>query len=132
MEINKVGGGALVAGFLGVLLTLYRDPVNGIAAATDGIATIVYFVVLPAAGLLAGVYAYADTRYSVVPLFLLGSYLGVFGLALILGSVLGPNRIGLPLGVGVALLSLSLVALVASVLRSIGSVRFDFLQFPSG
>lgn len=131
MNVNKIGGGALVAGFLGALLVLYRDPVNGIAAATDGAAATVYFVVLPAAGVLAGVYAYADGPYSGVLLFLLGSYLGVFGLALILGSVLGPNPLGLPLGIGVGLLSLSVVTLVASALRSIGSVRFDFLQSPS-
>lgn len=86
---------------------------------------------LPVAGLLAGVYAYADGPYSVVPLFFLGSYLGVFGLALMLGSVLGPNPIGLPLGIGVVLLSFSLVALVAGVLRTTASVRLDFLRSPS-
>ncbi|WP_255152796.1 hypothetical protein [Halorarius halobius] len=131
MDTHEIGGGALVAGFLVVLLALYRDPVNGIAAATDGVATTVYFVVLPVAGLLAGVYAYTDGPYSVVPLFLLGSYLGIFGLALILGSVLGPNPVGLPLGIGVVLLSLALVALVAGVLRTTASVRSDLFRSPS-
>jgi uncharacterized membrane protein len=131
MDTNEIGGAALVAGFLVVLFVLYRDPVSGLDAATNGVATVVYFVVLPAAGVLAGVYAYTDGPYSVVPLFLLGSYLGVFGLALMLGSVLGPNPIGLPLGIGIVLLSLSLVVLVASVLRSTASVRLDFLQSPS-
>ncbi|MEF8840229.1 MAG: hypothetical protein V5A62_01200 [Haloarculaceae archaeon] len=131
MDTNEIGGTALVAGFVVVLVVLYRDPVSGLDAATDGAATVAYFVVLPVAGLLAGVYAYSDGPYSVVPLFLLGSYLGVFGLALTLGSVLGPNPIGLPLGIGIVLLSLSLVAVVASVLRSTASVRLDVLQSSS-
>ncbi|MCQ4334181.1 hypothetical protein KM295_11970 [Natronomonas sp. F2-12] len=131
MDMNEIGGATLVAGFLTVLLVLYRDPVYGLDAATDGVASVVYFAVLPVTGLLAGVYAYTDGPYSVVPLFFLGSYLGVFGLALTLGSVLGPNPIGLFVGVGIVLLSLSLVALVASVLRSTASVRLDFLESPS-
>ena len=65
--------------------------------------------------LLGSVYADAHGPNSVVPLFLLGSYLGVFGLELMLGSVLGSTPIGLPLGIGVVLLSLSLVALVTSL-----------------
>jgi uncharacterized membrane protein len=131
MDTNEIGGAALVAGFLMVLLVLYRDPVSGWATATDGVTTVVYFVVLPVAGLIAGVYSYADGPYSVVPLFLLGSYLGVFGLGLMLGSVLDSTPIGLPLGVGVFLLTLSLVALVASILRSTASARLDLLQSPS-
>lgn len=128
MDSNEIGGGALVAGFLVVLLVLYRNPVSGATAATDGVTTILYFAVLPVAGLLAGMYAYIDGPYSVVPLFLFGSYLGVFGVALMLGSVLGPNPVGLLLGIGILLLSLSLVVLVASVLRSTASVRLDFLR----
>jgi len=127
MDTNKIGGAALVVGFLVVVLVLYRDPVAGWNAATDGVATAVYFLVLPVAGILAGAYAYADGPYSVPPLFLLGSYLGVFGIALTLGTLLGPNPVGVHLGVGVVLLGLSLVALVASVLRTIGSVPLDSL-----
>jgi hypothetical protein len=123
MNTNELGGTALVAGFLVVLLVLYRDPVRGLDAAT-----ILYFVVLPVAGLLAGVYAYSDGPYGVVPLFLLGSYLGMFGLGLTLGSVLGTNPIGISLGVGVVLLVLSLVALVASVLQTTASVPLDSLR----
>jgi len=111
-----------------VLLVLYRNPARLLDAATMGAATALYFVVLPVAGLLAGVYAYTDGPYGVVPLFLLGSYLGVFGLGLTLGSVLGTNPIGISLGVGVVLLVLSLVALVASVLRTTASVPLDSLR----
>ncbi|MEF8825300.1 MAG: hypothetical protein V5A27_03015 [Halapricum sp.] len=131
MDTDTIGGSALLAGFSMIVLVLYRNPVSGVDAATNGVATVVYFILLPVAGFLAGVYAYADGPYSVVPLFLLGSYLGVFGLALALGSVLSPNPIGLPLGIGIVLLSLSLVALMASILQSVGSTRYDFLRFSS-
>jgi len=128
MDTNKIGGAALGAGFLTVLIVLYRDPVSGWDAATGGVATVVYFVVLPVAGLLAGVYAYTDGPYSVVPLFLLGSYLGVFGLGLALGSVLGTNPIGVTAGAGLLLSLLSLVALMAGVLRTTASVPVDSLR----
>jgi len=128
MDTNSIGGAALGAGFLVVLLVLYQDPVSGWAAATRGVATVVYFVVLPVAGVLAGVYAYTDGPYSVVPLFLLGSYLGVFGLGLTLGGVLGTGPLGVPFGVGVLLSVLSVVALVASILRTTGAVPLDALR----
>ena len=131
MDTSKIGGSALVAGFLIIVFVLYRDPVSGVDAATEGVATVVYFILLPVAGFLAGVYAYADGPYSVVPLFLLGSYLGVFGLGLTLGSVLGSTPVGLPRGIGVVPLSLSLVALVTSVLRTAASVPLDVLRPPS-
>ncbi len=131
MDTNEIGGAALVAGFLVVLLVLYRDPGSGVAAATQSVTSVVYFVVLPLTGLLAGVYAYADGPYSSLPLFLLGSYLGVFGLALTAGSVLRPNPIGLPLGIGLVLLGLSLVALLAVVLRSTSAVSIDLFRSPS-
>lgn len=131
MDTNEIGGSALVVGFLGVLLVLYRDPVSGWATATESVATVVYFLVLPVAGLLAGVYAVADGPYSAVPQFLLGSYLGAFGLGLLLAGAVGATPIGL-LGSGVGFLLLSLGALVASVLESTASVHLDALQHPGG
>jgi hypothetical protein len=131
MDTHKLGGSALVAGFSMIVLVLYRNPVSGVDAATDGVTTVVYFILLPVAGFGAGVYAYADGPYSVVPLFLLGSYLGVFGLGLMLGSVLSSTPVGLPFVLGVVLLVLSLVALVTSVSRTIASVPLDVLRSPS-
>jgi hypothetical protein len=131
MDTHKLGGSALVAGFSMIVLVLYRNPVSGVDAATDGVTTVVYFILLPVAGFGAGVYAYADGPYSVVPLFLLGSYLGVFGLGLMLGSVLSSTPLGLPFALGVVLLVLSLVALVTSVSRTIASVPLDVLRSPS-
>jgi hypothetical protein len=131
MDTNEIGGSALVVGFLGVLLVLYRAPVSGWATATESVATVVYFLVLPVAGLLAGVYAVADGPYSAVPQFLFGSYLGVFGLGLLLAGAVGATPIGL-LGSGVGFLLLSLGALVTSVLESTASVHLDALQHPGG
>jgi hypothetical protein len=131
MDSNEIGGSALLVGFLGVLLVLYRDPVSGWATATGGVATVAYFLVLPVAGLLAGVYAIADGPYSVVPQFLLGSYLGVVGLGLLLAGAVGATPIWL-LGSGVAFLLLSLGALVASVLESTASVHLGLLHHPGG
>jgi len=131
MDTNEIGGAALAVGFLLAVAVLYREPVSGWNAATAGVASAVYFLALPAAGLLAGVYAYIDGPYSAAPLFLLGSYLGVFGIALTLGTALRATPIGVYLGVGAVLLALSLVALVASVLRATAAVPLDSLRAAS-
>jgi hypothetical protein len=131
MDTDKIGDSALVAGLSTIVRVLYRNTASGIDAATGGVTTVVYVIPLPVAGVLAGVYAYADAPYSVVPLFLLGSYLGVFGLGLMLGSVPGSTPIGLSLALGVVLLVLSPVAPVTSVSRTTASVPLDFLRSPS-
>jgi hypothetical protein len=97
---NETGGGALVIGFLLVLLVLYRNPASALETATASIQSGLYFLVLPIVGVVAGVYAIADGPYSALPLFFSGSYLGVFGLALTVGGLLSPDPIGLPLGIG--------------------------------
>ncbi len=125
MNVTRATGSALAGGFVLVLVLLYRDPPTGVDAATGGLASLVYFVVLPVGGVLAGAYAYADGPYSTLPLFLFGTYLGVFGLALALGSALAPTPAGLPLGVGLAVLALSLVTLVGSVVRVTSTVDVD-------
>jgi hypothetical protein len=52
----------------------------------------------------------------------------VFGIAVTLGGVLTPSPVGV---VGVVLLALSLVALVAGVLRSTALVNLGILRPPS-
>jgi hypothetical protein len=131
MDSIETGGAALAAGFLLLLLLLYRDPAAGLAAATVDMRSALYFLVLPVAGLLAGAYAYADGPYSAVLLFALGSYLGVVGLSLTLGSLLAPAPAGLILGVGLLIVALALAALAASVLRSAASVGFSIPRPPS-
>lgn len=114
---HQIGGGALVLGFVLVLAALYRNPTSGLAAATADPQSLFYFLVLPVVGLLAGGYSYLGGPFNAIPLFLLGSYLGVFGLALTFGTLLAPDPFGILLGLGLLLLTLSVVALVASVKR---------------
>lgn len=128
---RETGGGALVIGYLLVLLVLYRNPASGLEAATVNPQSVLYFVVLPVVGLLAGIYASVGGPYGAVPLFVLGSYLGIFGLALTLGYLLAPTPMGLPLVVGIVLLPLSIVALVASVLQLVASLRSGPPRTPS-
>lgn len=124
----ETDGGALVIGFVLALGVLYRHPVRGLEAATADPASLLYFAVLPVIGLISGVYAALDGPYSTVPVFVLGSYLGVFGLALVFGTLLSPNPVGITTGIGIALLALSVVALVASLLRVTKSLRFGGLR----
>lgn len=114
---HETGGGALLLGFLVVLAMLYRDPASGLAAATATPGAVLYFLILPAAGLLAGGYAYLDGPYSGLSLFLLGGYLGLFGLGLLFGNLLAPRSDLLLLGVGLVLSGFATVALVASAWR---------------
>lgn len=120
----ETDGGALAVGFVLVLGLLYRHPVRGLDAATADPGSFLYFVVLPVVGLISGVYAALDGPYSTIPVFGLGSYLGVFGLALVFGTLLSPNPVGITTGIGIALLALSVVALVASLLRVTRAFRF--------
>jgi hypothetical protein len=122
---TETGGGALVVGFLLVVLLLYRNPVAGLNAATVSVQSVLYFLVLPVVGILGGSYTYTDGRYSGVSLFLFGSYLGVFGLAVTLGSVLASGWIELSLWIGIGLLACSVTALAASVNRLVSLVRFE-------
>jgi len=124
----ETDGGTLVIGFVLVLGVLYRHPASGVEAATADPASLLYFAVLPVLGLVTGVYAALDGPYSTVPAFVLGSYLGVFGLALVFGTLLSPNPVGITTWIGLVLLALAVVALVASLLRVAASLRFGGLR----
>ncbi len=128
IDPSHAGGAALVVGFLVVIGALYaRDPTAAVDTATANPAAAAYFLVLPAVGLAAGVYAYAGGPYSGVPLFCLGSYLGVFGVGLAFGTLAAESP-SVPLLIGgVALVALAVVAIVASLLRLFGSVDVSLL-----
>ena len=125
---SDAGSAALVGGFLLLIGVLYgRNPAVAIDAATASVGATVYFVVLPVLGVLAGIYAYAGGPYSGVPLFCLGSYLGVFGVGLAFGTLAAESP-SVPLLIGgVALVALAVVAIVASLLRLFGSVDVGLL-----
>jgi hypothetical protein len=131
LDPTEAGGSALTLGFVFVLVALYREPASGLDAAMVSLQSIVYFFVLPAVGAFSGVYAATGGPYSAVLLFFFGSYLGVFGLALTVGSLLAPAPAGLSLWLGVSLLSLSVTALVASVYPLAAFVRVGVLRPPS-
>jgi hypothetical protein len=126
IDPSDAGGAALLTGFVVVVGVLYaRSPATAVDAATSGVGSTVYFVVLPGLGLVVGGYAYAGGPYSGLPLFCLGSYLGVFGVGLTFGTLAAVSpSLSLLLG-GVALVALAVVAIVASLLRLFGSVAVD-------
>lgn len=123
LDSENAGGLALVVGYLLVLGVFYRDPVGALGAATAGVQSLVYFLVLPVGGLLAGLYAVLGGPYSGAPVFLLGTYLGIVGLALTVGNLLASTGAGILLAMGLVLVVLSLVALVTSLLSLFGSFR---------
>lgn len=130
IDLNEVGGAALVVGFLLVALMLYRTPASGFETATANIRSVLYFLVIPLLGLFAGVYTYVGGAYGAVPLFLLGSYLGVFGVGLTFGGLLSQAPVGLPVAVGVASFLLAMVALVSSLLGLVASFRVNASDSP--
>ena len=133
IDPSDAGGAALLAGFVVVIGVLYaRDPAAAIDAATSGVGATVYFAVLPVLGLAAGVYAYVGGPYSGIPLFSLGSDLGVFGVGLAFGTLVAASP-SLPLLIGgVTLVALAVVVIVASLLRLFGSAGVDLSGFVPG
>ncbi len=121
----KVGGAALAVGYALVLAVLYRSPGAGLEAATASGQSVLYFLVLPIAGVGAGVYAYRGGPYRTVPILILGGYLGVGGLGLTLGALLAPETAGVVLGTGIAGVACAVVALVASLAELGGGVRLE-------
>lgn len=126
----KADGGALVLGFALVLTLLYRHPAEGLEAATGDPASLFYFLVLPGIGLLTGIYAGLGGPFSTVPVFALGSYLGVFGVALTVGSLMAATPTWTTVGIGLVLLALAVVAFLTSVLRVVTFVPIGALGFP--
>lgn len=114
---ERAGGVALTTGFLLAALVLYRNPASGLDAATATAGSMVYFLLLPVAGLLAGLHVAISGRYAAPLLFSFGTYLGVFGLAVTLGSLLATGSSGVLAVLGATLVVLGVVALVAGVHR---------------
>lgn len=123
IDPGDAGGAALLVGFAVMMGVLYAgNPAAAVDAATAGVGATAYFVVLPALGLAAGIYAYAGGPYSGVPVFCFGSYLGVFGVGLAFGTLAATSTSPALLIGGVALVALAVVAVIASLLQVFGSV----------
>lgn len=117
---RRIGGVALLVGYLLLGGLLYWRPGAGVGAAMASLRGIVYFLVFPVAGLAAGVYVILEGPYNGVFLFLAANYLAVFGLALALGFTGLP-----PLGsvLGMAMVALAIVAIFVSFAALISYVR---------
>lgn len=113
---SKIGGAALVIGFLLILLLLFRDPTRVVPAATGGIQSLLFLLMFPIAGFVVGIYTYFDGPYNAGPVFLAASYLGVFGLTLIVGFP-SSGIIGVFQVLGFVLFALSVVAILLSLQR---------------
>lgn len=117
VERTHAGPGALLVGYVLVFVVLYRRPASGVAAATASGQSLLYFLVLPGLGLVAGGYAVVGGPYGSVLQFGFGTYLGLFGLALTFGALLSPDSVGIVIAAGVLILGLAVASVVSSVLR---------------
>jgi hypothetical protein len=118
---DRAAGAALLIGHAVVVAILYRDPATGIRQATRGIPAVVYFLLLPAGGMVSGGYALLGGSHSSVFVFVSGSYLGVVGIALALeGVASAPIALA-----GVGVFVLSVVAIVASVRSFVAFLGLD-------
>lgn len=124
LDHNETGGGALVVGYSTVLVAVHRTPTSAFETATGSLGPALYFLVLPAIGLLGGIYASRDGPFGAVPLFVFGSYLGFFGIALSFGALLSAEPAGISLVVGLLGVLCATLALVAGLVQ-VGS----FLPF---
>ncbi|MFB6176334.1 MAG: hypothetical protein ABEI99_04175, partial [Halobaculum sp.] len=116
-------GGALFLGSLLVVGLLFSDLTAGLAAVTETAASLAYFVVLPTGVFLTGLYTAFGGPYSAVPVFLSGSYLGFFGVALTFGTAVAADPVWQLLLIGLLLSALSVVSLVGSLLQSTAALQ---------
>jgi hypothetical protein len=108
---KKTGGLAVVVGHVLVFVLVFLDPAAGVATATAGLGNVVFFLGLPALGVLAGLYATVEGSFSAFGLFVFSNYLAILGVGLSL-LTLTPLHITL---VGVVLFGLAGFAAVASL-----------------
>ncbi|MFB6297260.1 MAG: hypothetical protein ABEH56_01935 [Salinirussus sp.] len=108
---TRTGGLAVVVGYLLLLVVSVLGPGGGLPAVTDSLQGIVYFVVLPVAGIGVGAYAVAGGSFGAAGLFVVASYLGIVGVGLSLGGF-GVLAVAL---VGVVQLALAVVAVLGSL-----------------
>lgn len=117
---RRTGGIAVIVGYVLVFGLLVLDPATGFATATTSLANVLFFLGLPALGILAGIYAILEGSFSAFGLFVFSNYLAVIGVGLSL-LTLTPLHITL---LGVVLFALAGFAAVVS-LRALWS----YLQF---
>ncbi|WP_152420656.1 hypothetical protein [Halorubrum tebenquichense] len=128
LDRDETGGGALVVGYSIVLVAVYRTPASAFETTTGSLGAALYFLVLPAAGILGRIYAYRGGPFGAVPLFVLGSYLGFFGIALSFGALLSAAPVGIPLVGGLLGVLCATLALVTGLLQVTRFLPFRALR----
>jgi MFS family permease len=122
---HRAGGLALLVGYGLLIVALFRDPASGLATAIDSAQGVLFFLVLPLAGLLSGVYVVRKLPYRTAVAFLTGTYLAITGLAL----VLLPSAL-IVTALGSVLFGLGVVALVAPLTAATAAL-FPQLSLPT-
>lgn len=116
---GRTGGAALVVGYLLLLGLVLANPAGG-PSVTASPRALVFLLVLPVLGLVAGVYAVYGGPFGGFGLFLAASYLGLFGVSLTLGLFGAPAVVT---AVGAVAFVASAVALVVSAKAVVGFFR---------
>lgn len=120
MELNhRAGGLALALGYGLLIVALFRDSASGYATATDSAQTLVFFLLLPVAGLASGAYVFLDLPLRTVVAFMTGSYLAFVGLAVLLLSSDAPL---ITVALGLLFVGLAVVALVSTLSSTLSAV----------
>jgi hypothetical protein len=121
---HRVGGAALITGYLLLAGALFSEPAEGVEVALATPQGFVFFFLLPACGLLAGTGVLLGWSYAAVGALLSGTYLAIVGIAL---ALLVPTAVVVT-GLGVVLLGLATLGIVAglgpAVSRYVPSYRF--------
>jgi len=112
---NRTGGIALAVGYVVLIGVLFWRAAGGLSAATGSVGRLVFFVLLPVAGVASGVYVAREGPLGTTVAFLSGSYLAVVGLAMALLSLLSADPAAALTLAGLGLFGLATVALVATL-----------------
>jgi hypothetical protein len=115
---NRTAGIALIIGYLLVIALLFRNPGEGISAATARLSASVLFITLPALGVASGVYTYFDWPFHAAVAFVTASYLGANGIAL---ALLSTTSFGMTTVAGVLVVALAVLALAGALRSTVGT-----------
>jgi len=119
---TRTGGIALAVGYALLLGVLFWRAADGLSAATGSPARLVFFLVLPVAGVASGVYVVLAGPLRTTVAFLSGSYLAVVGIAMALVSLLSADPEAALTLAGFGLFGLATVGLVATLRSTVGGL----------
>lgn len=112
---TRAGGIALAVGYVVLIGVLLWRAADGLSAATGSLGRLLFFVVLPAAGVASGAYVVLEWPLGTAVAFLSGSYLAVVGIAMALLSLLSTDPETALTLAGLGLFGLAAFSLVATL-----------------